>query len=183
MVMQGPPAGNQLCLNSYMTIAAGHSAVAAQGVNSYTWGFGNWDTPYFQEFSPAPGPSDSRPVFYLPTGAPTPQVISIWAHNVCSLNTTPAFQKTFYAINCGYSLQFAPNPASDNTEVTLANTDETDNAAYTVKVTNQYGQVLLIDEKSGKRFTLPTSTLKDGVYIIEVVKGNEVYRENLVVKH
>ena len=183
MVMQGPPAGNQLCLNSYMTIAAGHSAIAAQGVNGYSWGFGNWAPPYFQEFSPAPGPSQSRPIFYLPTGAPTSQVLTISAQNLCYPNTTPPFQKTFYAINCGFSLLFAPNPASDNTEVTLANTDETDNAAYTVKVTNQYGQVLLVDEKSGKRFTLPTSTLKDGVYIIEVVKGKEVYRENLVVKH
>ena len=182
MVMQGPPAGNQLCLNSYMTIAAGHSAIAAQGVTSYSWGFGNW-APYFKEYSLAPGPSQARPVFYLSTVAPSSQVLTISAQNLCYPNTTPPFQKTFYAINCGYSLLFAPNPASDNTEVTLANTDETDNAAYTVKVTNQYGQVLLVDEKSGKRFTLPTSTLKDGVYIIEVVKGNEVYRENLVVKH
>jgi hypothetical protein len=162
-----------------MTIAVGHPAITEQGIYQFDWLFGAWN-PYFVSYINMGGVINRRATLNLSSSAPASQVITISAINGCL--GTP-FQKTFYAITCGYSMVFSPNPANDNTEVTLTNTDESDAVAYTVKVTNNSGQTLFINKNSGKRFTLPTSSLKDGLYIVEVVKGNEVYRENLVVKH
>lgn len=187
MVMQGPPSGNQLCLNSTMTTAAGHSVIAAQGITKYNWDFGNWSQ-YFQEYSPAPGPSQARPTFYLTYGAPTPQVIKIAAQNQCGTNWNQPFQKTFYAINCfgDNSFTLSPNPASneivvktnDLSPVNSNNRQENGDESTTfteIRIFDQFGNHKQNNKYAigTKETVVNTSSLLTGTYFVQILHGTK----------
>lgn len=72
----------------------------------------------------------------------------------------------------------APNPASGSTTVTLAEGHE--NA--TVSLINALGQTLYTADAEGNQLTLDTSNLRAGLYIVNVVEGDDVYTQKLMVK-
>lgn len=187
IVMQGPPSGNQLCLNSNMTIAAGHSAIAAQGITKYNWDFGNWSQ-YFQEYSPAPGPSQARPTFYLTYGAPTPQVIKISAQNQCGTNWNQPFQKTFYAINCfgDNSFTLSPNPATNEVMIKVNDLSlvYSNNRQENIEEPATFTEVRIFDQFGNqkqnnkyaigtKETVINTSSLMTGTYFVQILHGTK----------
>jgi len=100
----------------------------------------------------------------------------------------------------GFSIH--PNPASENitlTTDTAKNTVATSslNAAdattlrskfistnsYIIRVLDSFGALKTMLNKSGESATLSTGNLNNGVYIIEINDGKNLYRQQLVVKH
>jgi bla regulator protein blaR1 len=77
------------------------------------------------------------------------------------------------------NLIIAPNPASDNVEVTLK--DSNTNGIVEVKIYNKFGEIIYQDKKSGSSFSLSVSRLKPDSYILTVSDGSDMYKGILIV--
>jgi hypothetical protein len=55
--------------------------------------------------------------------------------------------------------------------------------AYTIRVLDSFGALKAMLNKSGESVTLPVGNLNNGVYVVEISDGKNVYRQQLVVKH
>jgi hypothetical protein len=93
-------------------------------------------------------------------------------------------------------LTIFPNPASGSVEVTITDkvtdtvssitkstTPDDQELTYTVRITNNYGVTFYTAQRTGNCFTLPVDKLKDGTYIVQVINGDNVYSNQLVVRH
>ncbi|NVO10148.1 MAG: M4 family metallopeptidase [Bacteroidales bacterium] len=102
---------------------------------------------------------------------------------------------------CYYGFTISPNPASDNITLTIGSADNTfsmghsstgtsalaskyiSTKAYTIRVLDSFGALKATLNKSGETVTLPVGNLNNGVYVVEINDGKNVYRQQLVVKH
>ena len=103
---------------------------------------------------------------------------------------------------CYYGFSIFPNPASDNITIAIGSaknmassspvnaTDTTRltskfilTSAYTVRIIDNFGVLKAILKKSGEMVTIPISNLRDGIYIVEINDGVNIYRQQLLVKH
>lgn len=91
-------------------------------------------------------------------------------------------------------LRIVPNPATTQAEVSFVDTnsetgDNTiqasaiSNSPYMVTVMNSFGVSLYSASGSDKKFIIPTSSLKNGTYIVKITDGKNVQQGNLVVSH
>lgn len=89
------------------------------------------------------------------------------------------------------SVEISPNPTSTQVEVNIA--DETSSTllsaitstdtSYTVTVIDSYGSTVYSGIKKEKKFNIPTSTFRNGIYFVLVSDGTNVYQNKLIVKH
>ncbi|NOU17717.1 MAG: T9SS type A sorting domain-containing protein [Bacteroidales bacterium] len=102
---------------------------------------------------------------------------------------------------CYYGFTISPNPASDNITLTIGSADNASSMgngstgttalaskyistkAYTIRVLDSFGALKATLNKSGETVTLPVGNLNNGVYVVEITDGKNVYRQQLVVKH
>ncbi len=102
---------------------------------------------------------------------------------------------------CYYGFTISPNPASDNITLTIGSTDNGSSRgngstgttalaskyistkAYTIRILDSFGALKAMVNKSGESVTLPVGNLNNGVYVVEITDGKNVYRQQLVVKH
>ena len=54
---------------------------------------------------------------------------------------------------------------------------------YTIHIYNNLGTLLSSIKRSGKRFNVPLTNIRDGIYIVEVSDGRISHRKQLVIKH
>ena len=167
MVMFGQSPYNILCTNTEQIIVAGHTNAQQQGIDSYYWDFGSWAS-YHTGYDLG-GITNSRPTFYLSGYPPTSQVIKVAAHNQCGHSMTYAKSKTFYAQNCfGYRLVFSPNPATDETTMTIETTSPEESVDQAVEWEMEvYDPAQNLKDKKikikGDSTRLQTSGWKEGV--------------------
>lgn len=120
------------------------------------------------------------------------EVLRYTATNTCG--SSGAYY-TFFTGDMGTSpppeLIFTPNPATSQTEVSIPDnitttemqtTVATQNT-YTFSVMNSYGVNVYTASGSEKKITVPTSSLKNGIYIVRVSDGTNTFQGNLVVNH
>lgn len=102
---------------------------------------------------------------------------------------------------CYYGFTIFPNPASDNITLTIGSADNGSSMgnsstgrtalaskyistkAYTIRVLDSFGALKVTLNRSGETVTLPVGNLNNGVYVVEINDGKNVYRQQLVVKH
>ncbi|MFZ4723809.1 MAG: M4 family metallopeptidase [Paludibacter sp.] len=95
-----------------------------------------------------------------------------------------------------FLLNLTPNPASNGVEVSIAEdisakssglsstTESTTTAlSYSITVVDCYGSTVYSGTKKQKKFNIPTSTFRNGIYSVVVSDGINVYQNKLVVKH
>lgn len=94
-----------------------------------------------------------------------------------------------------FSLILTPNPVSSQVQVTLvddlseSNSLESSNVenytinSYSVSVFDSYGLKVYSGTKKEKKFNIPTSTFRNGIYAVFVTDGKNVYQNKLIVKH
>jgi hypothetical protein len=185
-VMFGQSPYNILCTNTEQIIAAGHTNAQQQGIDSYYWDFGSWAS-YHTGYDLG-GITNSRPTFYLSGYPPTSQVIKVAAHNQCGHSMTYAKSKTFYAQNCfGYRLVFSPNPATDETTMTIETTSPEESVDQAVEWEMEvYDPAQNLKDKKikikGDSTKLQTSGWKEGIYIVRVKYKDEIITGKLAVK-
>ena len=88
-------------------------------------------------------------------------------------------------------LIITPNPATSQTEISIpdivTNADEQHTVAiqsqYTINVMNSYGLSVYTASGTEKKIIVPASTLKNGIYIVRVTDGINIYQGNLVILH
>ena len=189
MVMFGQSPYNILCTNTEQIIAASHPNVQQQGIDYFYWDFGSW-APYHTGYDMGGPAPNSRPTFYLSRYPSSSQVIKAAAHNQCGhdVSMINAKSKTFYAQNCfGYFLAFSPNPAGDETTLTI----ESDSKEVIFDETTEwelevFDQVQTLKEKKtklkGKEHKIQTAGWKEGVYFVRVKYKDEILTSQLVVK-
>jgi hypothetical protein len=97
--------------------------------------------------------------------------------------------------NNNSSMILSPNPATSMVQVNIiannmtpslqatSTNNTTTSASYSVRIVDIYGITVYIATKTEGRFTLPTASLKNGIYAIIVSNGNKVYQKKLVIKH
>jgi lysyl endopeptidase len=102
---------------------------------------------------------------------------------------------------CRGYLVLYPNPASDNVTITINDNSSlvtlgdtvtsqlnTNNLSsngltiYTVYIYDRQGTLLSTVSRSGNSFNVPLNNLSDGIYIVEVSDGKNVYRQQLIIK-
>lgn len=97
---------------------------------------------------------------------------------------------------CGGYFMMFPNPASEEVTLSIAdlysnielsdtnkvNVEPIDLNNYVVNIYSSQGNLNLTLKRSGKTFTIPLNTLKDGIYIVEVINGKISDRNQLIVK-
>ncbi|MDP4203875.1 MAG: C1 family peptidase [Bacteroidota bacterium] len=116
--------------------------------------------------------------------------------NTCGLSPTLTRTGSITSGGGTLLLSLAPNPSSDQVQVSLNTTDNitsaetvttsasiTSASSYVVKILDSYGQTYYSTTKSEKRFILPVSSLPNGVYTVAVSDGSTVYQKKLIVKH
>jgi len=91
------------------------------------------------------------------------------------------------------SFSLSPNPAADQTEVSIAEnttnnllsstSENTNSISYQVKVVDSYGLTVYSATKKEKKFNLQTSSFRNGVYAVIVSDGTNTYQNKLIVKH
>jgi hypothetical protein len=100
----------------------------------------------------------------------------------------------------GASMNLAPNPASS--EVSIEITEDNDNELsvpslrsstmdtknvqepiYLVKIVNMQGTTVYSEQKKGKKFNIPISSLQSGIYNVFISDGVTTRQKKLQVKH
>jgi subtilisin family serine protease len=103
--------------------------------------------------------------------------------------------KTFYfQESMGFAL--SPNPASKSTTISMISSANANTATLlsasasssvstscSVSVLDAYGSVVYTGKKNGNQFTIPTASLRNGVYSVIVSDGTNTYQNKLIVKH
>ncbi|NOU16757.1 MAG: T9SS type A sorting domain-containing protein [Bacteroidales bacterium] len=102
---------------------------------------------------------------------------------------------------CYYGFTISPNPASDNITLTIGSADNASSMissptgtktltskyistkAYTIRVLDSFGALKVTLNRSGETVTLPVENLDNGIYVVEITDGKNVYRQQLVIKH
>ena len=90
-------------------------------------------------------------------------------------------------------ISLSPNPASSQVEVSVADeattnsplstTGSSSHSSYTVTVVDSYGLTVYSATKKEKKFSIPTSSFRNGIYAVIVSDGTNVYRNKLIVNH
>lgn len=93
------------------------------------------------------------------------------------------------------SMEIFPNPASGEVQISInkassaslkavsSNISNNSQNSYSVNVVDIYGSIVYTDTKVGELFTIPISTLRNGVYNVIVSDGTNTYQNKLIVKH
>jgi len=89
------------------------------------------------------------------------------------------------------SVEISPNPTSTQVEVNIADDTSTNllstitstDTSYAVTVIDSYGSTVYSGIKKDKKFNIPTSTFRNGIYSVLVSDGTNVYQNKLIVKH
>lgn len=80
------------------------------------------------------------------------------------------------------SFNVFPNPAVDNMNISFSNINA---ASAAIEVYNSFGQLVVTELVNGvvdqAQFTIPTTDLNSGLYVVRVVAGNNTYNASVVV--
>ncbi|MHC1705752.1 MAG: S8 family serine peptidase [Tenuifilaceae bacterium] len=116
------------------------------------------------------------------------------AQNICGVTDA----QLFVAVGIYEPYSIFPNPADDFFTITLTDNkvqeassvsnakiafDLSSNASYSVNILNSMGMPVFSTKSARTSFSIPTSNLKDGSYIVVVDDGKKSYRKHLMVKH
>ncbi|MHC1705747.1 MAG: S8 family serine peptidase [Tenuifilaceae bacterium] len=121
--------------------------------------------------------------------------VSVNAQNTCG---TSSDAQLFVAVGIYEPYSIFPNPSDDFFTITLTDNkvqeassvsnakaafDLSSNASYSVNILNSMGMPVFSTKSAGTSFSIPTSNLKDGSYIVVVDDGKKSFRKHLIVKH
>jgi|WetSurMetagenome_2_1015567.scaffolds.fasta_scaffold38104_1 hypothetical protein len=155
------------------------------GASNYAWDI----YPYNGYISTSNGGVYAYITFYAPYSASGYQV-KVRAQNTCG---TGNYTTNYVWIHtCSYYL-ISPNPASETVTITEYKTSsdgsiresnlEDSNLVSTIRIIDFYGMPIYETTRSGESFTLSIGNLKNGNYIIQIMKGGKTSNLQLIVKH
>jgi len=131
------------------------------------------------------------------TGSNTEASLGVSATNPCGYEEDIAGTNLLPGFYCGGGYSLSPNPASDAVTIRINQPASTSSSAlaatsgnaknettsYSVKVVDSFSAIVYTGIKTSNQFTIPTVSLRNGVYIVIVSDGNKSYQRKLVVKH
>jgi hypothetical protein len=171
-----------LCAGDYYNL----EALPTGGVTAYNWSItpndGNsYDAPFGTENE------YTNIEFYNPSS--TIYTITVSGTNSCGTTPTP-FSVYTQSIQCsGGNIVLTPNPASSSVTVTInpASNDSTQSTiasnSYVVKIINNSGTLFYTNTETSNPITIPVGNLSNGLYIVQVTNGINVYSQQLSVNH
>jgi hypothetical protein len=117
------------------------------------------------------------------------------AQNSCGSSNTA---QLFVAVGIYEPWKIAPNPASDYFSISLSDSQPNSisdssngkksleikpNTSYSLKIINSMGVQVYSTSNMGNNFTVSTSNLKDGIYIVIISDGQNEFKKNIFIKH
>ena len=117
---------------------------------------------------------------------------------MCTSSNSCGSHSTYYTFSTGDMVpelvSLIPNPTSSQVEVNigdavatnalLSSTAENSNStSYQIQVVDSYGLTVYSTTKKEKKFTLQTSSFRNGVYAVIVSDGINTYQNKLIVNH
>jgi hypothetical protein len=117
------------------------------------------------------------------------------AQNSCGSSNTA---QLFVAAGTYEPWKIAPNPASDYFSISLSDSQPNSisdssngkksleikpNTSYSLKIINSMGVQVYSTSNMGNNFTVSTSNLKDGIYIVIISDGQNEFKKNIFIKH
>jgi len=179
-----------VCPSSIYTYTAqvpgGHSSSY-----SYSWTYpSNWLYPYKYQ----------NTIRLQTPASPNYGTVRVAITNACGTSSYSGIT-VYPSYNCGRYFTIYPNPASTDITVTLNENKEInindssivdlttaqsiteDLSVFKVRIYNNMGILVSTFTRSGKNFKIPLINMRDGTYIIELMNGENIYREQFIVKH
>lgn len=156
----------------------------------------NWSLPSYWTIN-----SSNGNTIQINTGSNTEGSIDVTTTNPCGYEENLAGTYLLPGFYCnggyGFSYSLSPNPASNAVTINMDQTEARNSSAfasiptntkdetafYSVKVIDSYSTIVYSGIKKGKQFTIPTASLRNGVYIIIVSNENKSYQRKLIVQH
>jgi len=117
---------------------------------------------------------------------------------LCTTSNSCGSYTNYYLFSTGTILPLilTPNPSSTQVEVSVGDEDTytagtlqplsteiADNISYSISVVDSYGYTVYSTTKTGKKFTISTSSFRNGIYAVIVSDGKNVYQKKLIVNH
>lgn len=75
-----------------------------------------------------------------------------------------------------------PNPASNKLEIELPNNSDNENSAF-ISIYNTASVQIYSNKVDGDKITVDVSNFKNGLYVIQILKGTEKYSRQIVIEH
>lgn len=146
-------------------------------------------TTYYWYIYPSPGfyatsTTNQKDISFFNSGYNT---VVVTSENACGSGFDEPNLEV-YVQGSGY-FAMSPNPASQNVQVKLVSHEastslqSTEAGTYRVQIYDMFGVSVLSEEKRTSEFSLSTANLKDGIYMVELTDGKNVYTKRLMVKH
>jgi len=169
---------NKVGLNSYIET----SAISA-GATYYTWTIGGGTLLWGQGTNNIALQTSSRCLYDL--------TVRVTSNNSCG-NSAQVTKTIPYDCSGGPNpMSISPNPASETITVKLnlddkeaskiESTVKIESQEFTVRLLNQYQMPVYQDKLKTNIFTINVSSYPIGIYYLQVIKGNNIYTEKLMV--
>lgn len=119
-------------------------------------------------------------------------------HLKCTASNSCGSYSQIYTFTTGtiQPMIITPNPSSTQAEVSITDASEVTTStlqtstteslsatSYTILVVDSYGITVYSAIKKEKKFTLPTSSFRNGIYAVIVSDGINTYQNKLIVRH
>ena len=148
--------------------------------------------------------TSGKPVYWWPNGGSVDVAMKLSNTTLtlkCTASNSCGSYYQYYTFLNGDigPLLLTPNPTSMQVEVSVPDDDVASNSAiststmtsvesssvatYSVTVVDGYGLTVYSATKKDKKFNIPTSSFRNGIYAVIVSDGTNVYQNKLVVKH
>lgn len=147
--------------------------------------------------------TSGKAVYWWPNGgsvdvamkqADTNLTLKCTASNICGSYS----QYYWFSTGSLIPMIITPNPSSTQVEVsipdavttksvmstsTLTPTENSNTVSYSITVVDSYGLTVYTARVKDKKFNIPTSSFRNGIYGVVVSDGTNVYQKKLIVKH
>jgi hypothetical protein len=140
-----------------------------------------------------------KAVFWWPNGSSVDVATKFSNTNItlkCTAsNSCGSYTKYVYFYNGAIIVSIiSPNPAADEVSVSIADAPTVNTilatssnvnttSTYTVSVVDSYGTTVYSGTKKDKKFNIKTSTFKNGIYVVVVSDGTNIYQNKLIIQH
>ena len=105
-----------------------------------------------------------------------------------SQNDTLIFEDAIYTIEpnsvtetfAAGGIKMFPNPAN---QVTMIDNQNFTGGSYDIRIADLNGRVIYAGTSTQQQFTVPTSTLPSGFYVVELASESKVFTDKLIIQH
>ncbi|MBC6700476.1 M4 family metallopeptidase [Hymenobacter puniceus] len=92
-----------------------------------------------------------------------------------------------YYWQCDYYFTASPNPGNEQVTLAVSPKDRSKqkgaDSEFDIRVYNNSGTMVSTGHTTQSKYVLNTASMREGIYVVHAVKGNQILRQNISVQH